>query len=509
MKKCFIVLVSMMCIALSTGLQAQQIDGLPDKETVSLGLFDCFALALQNNINISVSKQDPLISDWRVFGEKAIFDPSFGFDLLYTDAKQPLGAITRLSTGLTSIETESLTVGSSLSGLLPTGTQYSLSYRDEKTEGTTTFFMPEYDSSFGVRLEQPLLRNLGFDANLAGIRIAVINKDISCEDLRQSIIETLDMVQQRYWELVFAIKDLEVRRESLELAKTLLKDNQKRVEVGILPPIEITQSEAGVAAREEAVILAEQAVVNRQNDLKVLLYTDPFDIMKMNIKPTDIPELQEMELSVKKSLDRALQYRPVYRKARLNVDAQKLNMAYQFNQRFPEVNFVGEYRLQGIENNYPNALDSMAADDTREWILGVEVSIPLGNRLRRSNYQIARLDLKKSELEVRRIELDLVREVDNAIASILTDKKRVKATVASRILAEEALKAENKRLETGTSTSHDVLQFQEELSQARVKEIQAIIDLRKSYFQLYRVEGTVLEKLDIQLEDVQPVSAGR
>ncbi|MDX9703471.1 MAG: TolC family protein [Candidatus Auribacterota bacterium] len=479
------------------------------RDEVSLGLFDCFALALDNNIDISVIRHDPVISDWQIFAQKAIFDPSFGFNLMYADAKTPAPSITRLSTGLTSIQNESLSVGSSVSGLLPTGTLYSLSYSDNKSEGTTTFFAPEYDSRFGIRLEQPLLRNFGFDANIAQINIAIINKKISCENLRQTVIEILDQVQSSYWDLVFAIRDLEVKKESLELAKTLLRDNKKRVEVGILPPIEITQSEAGVASREEAVILAQQAVSDRQNDLKVLLYMEPSDVMRIVVKPTDIPELKEIELSVDKSLEKARQYRPKYRKAKMAVDSEKINMKYQFNQRFPEVNFVGEYKLEGVENNFSNALDSMAADDTREWLLGVEVTIPLGNRLRRSNYQISKLEMKKRELELRKIELDLVREVDNAVANIRTDHKRVKATVAARILAEEALKAETRRLETGTSTSHDVLQFQEELSRARVKEIQAIIDLRKSYFELYRVEGTVLEELDIEIDEFKYASSRR
>ena len=491
----------------SASLLAQNVDSLDTRETVRLGLFDCFVLALDNNIDISVSRQDPIINDWQIFAQKSIFDPEFGFNLMYNDQKTPATAITRLSTGLTSLENEALSVGTSISGLLPTGTVYSLSYSDLKSEGSTTFFMPEYDSRFGLRLEQPLLRNFWFDANLAQIRIAVFNKKISSETLRQSIINTLDQVQSKYWDLVFTVKDLEVKKESLELAKTLLNDNKKRVEVGILPPIEITQSEAGVAAREEAVIIAQQEVSDRQNDLKVLLYMEPEDVMRLTIEPTDIPELEDLELSVEKSLERARQYRPEYRKAKMAIDSEKINMKYQFNQRFPEVNFVGEYNLEGIENNYPNSLDSMAADDTREWMLGVEVTIPLGNRLRRSNYQISKLELKKRELDFRKIELDLVREIDNAIANIHTNKKRVKATVASRILAEEALNAETKRLEAGTSTSHDVLQFQDELSQARIKEIRATLDLRKSYFELYRVEGTVLEELEIRLESTaKPVS---
>ncbi|MCB1196141.1 TolC family protein, partial [bacterium] len=118
----------------------------------------------------------------------------------------------------------------------------------------------------------------------------------------------------------------------------------------------------------------------------------------------------------------------------------------------------------------------------------------------RSGYFIAKHEIKKQEFELRKIELQLVQETDNAIQNIKTNYKRVSATAVSQRLAEEALAAEIKKLENGTSTSHNVLEFQNELSVARFNAIRAIVDLKKSIIDLFKVEGTLLDKLSITVE---------
>ena len=145
-------------------------------------------------------------------------------------------------------------------------------------------------------------------------------------------------------------------------------------------------------------------------------------------------------------------------------------------------------------------LDTINSRDNREWIVGFELEIPLGNRAHRSQYYKAKEEVKKLEWHLRRIELNLVREVDNAVENIKTNYKRVSVTAVSTRLAQESLDAEIKRLEQGASTSHNVLDFQTELSIAKIREIRARIDLRKSIIDLYRIEGTLLKKLNIKVE---------
>ncbi|MCB1196320.1 TolC family protein, partial [bacterium] len=226
-----------------------------EKESVAVSLHDCYLLALKNNVDIAFQKEDPLIREWEITNQRGIFDPLFSFDMNYTDKILPFPSLTRLSTGLQRSQSEELFFDSSLSGLLPTSTRYGIGYETLRTMGTTTLFENEYEGIVSFRLTQPLLKNMGNFAATYQITVAKINKNISDEELRATLIGILAEVQHKYWDLFFAIKDLEVRRESLILAQTLLNDNKERVKVGILPPIEITQAESGVALREESVII--------------------------------------------------------------------------------------------------------------------------------------------------------------------------------------------------------------------------------------------------------------
>ncbi len=470
-------------------------------EIQKLKLSDCYTLAIENNLGIAILKNKPIVSGWREVAEKAIFDPNYNFSMSYMDAKTPATSLMRLSTGFSALESDVLQFSTGISGLIPLGTKYDIGFSDTKTDGTLTMFDSEYDGLFSLSLTQPLLKNFGLSPNLSKLRIARISKEISEEELRNILITTLNEVQIKYWDLVLAVREYEVYKESLRLAETLLEDNRKRVEVGILPPIEITQSEAGVAAREEAVIIGEQRISQRENDLKILIYLNTIDIINKKIVPIDEPLVNEKILSFDKSLVNALSKRPEYLIAQKNIKSKKIENKFHRNQRLPEVNFVGQYNMKGVDGNFGNTIDKIGSEETREWILGVEVKIPLGNRIARSNYEISQIELKNLEYELKRINLDLVRDVSNAVANVRTNFKRVKATKASHKLSEEALNSEIKKLETGASTSHDVLLFQEDLSKARIKEISSIVDLNKSLFELLRVEGTVLDKLGIDIEE--------
>ena len=474
---------------------------MPKEQTdVVLNLRDCFFLAMKNNVDIAIQRQNPLIDEWEITNQRSIFDPVFSFDMNYTDSITPFRSIIRLSTGISSAQSEDLRFLSSLSGLLPTGMRYGVEFESLRSTGTTTFFNHEYESLLGFSITQPILRNFGMDANLYQIRIAKINKNISDEELRTTLIDILTEAQHKYWDLLFAIKDYDVRKESLELAQSLLDDNRKRVEVGILPPIEITQAESGVAAREELVIIGRQNISDRENDLKVLLYNNPHDIIRNNIVPQDVPLSETINATFDDSFAQALKYRPEYLIAQKSLISQRVKTKFLFNQLLPELNIVGRYNLRGIESGFPNTLDTIGSEDNREWIVGFELEIPLGNRASRSQHYKSKLEERKRELDLRRIELKLVREVDNAVENLKTNYKRVSVTVVSKRLAEEALEAEIKKLEQGSSTSHNVLEFQTELSLAKFREIRALIDLRKSIIDLYKVEGTLLNKLAIKIE---------
>jgi outer membrane protein TolC len=136
-----------------------------------------------------------------------------------------------------------------------------------------------------------------------------------------------------------------------------------------------------------------------------------------------------------------------------------------------------------------------------EWSLGVVVKIPLGNREAKGKLTIAQLEARQGLLILKKLEQEILIEIDNAIRSAETNMQRIKAAKVSKRLAAESLQAEEIKLKEGLSTSHDVLQFQDDLVEARSREIIAVIDYNKSLVELSRVKGTLLQEEGISISD--------
>jgi outer membrane protein TolC len=94
----------------------------------------------------------------------------------------------------------------------------------------------------------------------------------------------------------------------------------------------------------------------------------------------------------------------------------------------------------------------------------------------------------------------VLQEVDIAVKEVVSRYQTIESRRQARIFAEEALDAEQKKLENGKSTSFNVLQFQRDLTTASSDEIKALSDYNKALHQFYFREGTTLERNKITLE---------
>jgi outer membrane protein TolC len=459
--------------------------------TRSLTLRECVELALANNLDIQIERINPGIASLGVVREQAAFDPVLTGSASYEDSTRPTGA--------GQLTEKQLEMEAGLGGLLPTGARYSLFASDARTSGTlTTNFT--YTGTAGISLAQPLLRNFGPGANTALIRAARKSRQIAAHEFAGQVISTVTGVNNAYYELVFAIEDHKAKLEDLNRAKALLADNRRRVEVGVMSPLDVTQAEAGVAEREEAVIVAERVIRDRENSLKRLISRDVMAMRGVTLVPVDYPRVEMVEIDAARSIATALLLRPELLRAKEELERRNILVKYNRNQWWPEVDLEASYALAGRGDTFGRFADSVGDADNPAWAVGVVVSVPLGNRQARANYRISRLQAEQALLSLKRAEQEVIVEADNAARLVQSNLKRVEATRAASRLAEESLKAEEHKLRAGASTSFLVLQAQAQLAAARSSEIRARADYAQSIAELARAEGTTLEKHNILLE---------
>jgi len=473
--------------------------GPADGGELHLSVREAVLLALKNNLDIAISRYNPRIKSETITIEKAVFDPVFS---LTVDANRTVTPSASVLAGASIGKVENQDVNASLTQALPIGGTYTLSLTNNRFDTNSSFAQinPAYESFLTLSITQDLLKNFGVDVKTTPIKIARNNQAISVTQLRLQANQVITNVYNAYWNLVFAIENLEVQRRSLRLARELQELNRARVRAGVAAPVEVTQAEAQAAAQVQNVILAEKAVRDAEDQLKLILnIPDGERIWARNIIPADRPPFEPVQVEADASIQRALETRPEYAEAKLNLQNTDLNVRVARNQLLPSLQLQGSVGLNGLNGSLGGDYSKLTSGDFTSWSAALVLQYPLGNRAAKSAFVQAKLSHDQETTNLLNLKRQIISQVREAVRRIEADVRRVEATRAARALAEEQLRVEQKRLEAGVTTTFNVLSFQRDLAAAQASEIQAITTYNQDLANLDLVKGTVLEKNQLEL----------
>ncbi len=488
------------------------------EETVSLTLEECITTALENNLRISIERYNPELADVSIIRAKELFMPRF--DLSYGRQRTESPSYWWLQGADTQISKYS-DYSVSFIQQIPTGGNLSLSLANYSSDTNAAFQLinPRYGSTIRFDFTQPLLKNFGRKVSRKEIIIAQNNLEISQHQFRTVLLDTIYRVQEAYWNLVYAIENHNVKKQSLQLGRDLLAKNQKEVEVGKLAPIEILNAETVVAQREADILQAEALIRKGEDLLRNILNRDTMlQSSGQKIIPRDDPAFIARGVSLQKVLDIALISRPDLKATEKNIETKELNLTIAKNQLLPGLDLNLSYWSPGLSGDRLLYLDDnpfsgiivgrekgSAGDSISDafkllynnWSVGVTLSFPLSSIFTRADFTRARIELDKSHVEMEDARRQALLEVRDAVRDIETNSKRVDAYKLARKLAERRLQAEEKKLKVGLTTNYFVLQYQEELANARSLEIKAIVDYNLAWAKLEKATGMSLKNRNI------------
>jgi outer membrane protein TolC len=475
-------------------------DTVMGREEVVLSLRKSVELMLSNNLDLKVERYNPYLMEKEVIKEKAVFDPLARFSL--QDSKMVVSPTTLLNGVLRneSYEQEKIDYEASLSAKLITGGLGEIKFTTNKYETNSIFQYdsPTYFSNLVFSLNQPLLRNFGVDLNKSKIIISSNNVEISQTRLGDATTHMINL-QQIYWNLYLAQQVLAVKKDSLQLARDLMERNKSLVELGTLPSIEILRAEAGVASREEAVIVAENAAIDLEDLLKENLN---LPLQDQVIVLSDKPVLREFhQRDVNDYLTLARENRADYQEAQMHIENLTIAHKVAKNAMLPLFDIQASYGINATKGHYDTSVKGLDAGGDYSWLVGFKMEIPLGNRWAKNNYQQSKVELEKAETVLKSLDRKIELEIKEALRGITSNQKRISVTRESRRLSQKNLEAEEERMELGMSTSMDVLAVQAERAAAQTRESKAIVDYITSLDHLDRVLGTLLETYQIELEE--------
>ncbi len=454
--------------------------------------------ALAKNFSIEVQRFEPRIAKEGVTSALGRFDPVFDVTVERSEESQgdafangvrlPIRRVNRL---------DNFSAG--LSGATPVGLGYELGLGSRNNLGIFNNFSDEIASTASLGLRLPLLRGLGTNANLAQVRIARNNVLVSEWSLKRRIIDIITETTFVYNELFLAEQGLQVAQRSRELARQLLQDNEARVKIGVMSPLDVAEARAEVAAREEGVILAQRAILDNANLLKQLVTNDLERLLDVQVE-ISTPPSPAFRADVQAGIREALELRPDYRQALLDIERRNITVAFTKNNALPRFDLLGSLALLGFDNDYGSSLARVGARDQTAWTVGAIVSIPIPNRERRGEANAAKLEAAKALVALQELEQQIIVQVDNASGQIITSRQRIVSTAESSRLAQISLDAGQDRLRAGTGTTFEVLGQQEKLIRAEAAQLRARTDYNKAISEYQRQIGTALREQNVQLK---------
>jgi outer membrane protein TolC len=370
---------------------------------------------------------------------------------------------------------------------------------------------PIYQPLWSGTFTQPLMRNFSIDNNRQQLVITKLNQDISEIQLQATIINTLSNVRNAYWDYVFAVQSVEVARRSVTLAETLVTDNQTRVEVGTMAPIDVIQAQSQAATQRQNLAVALGTLRTSELVLKRLIVSGTQDPnWSAAIDPVERPDFVPAVIDVTAAVKRALDARTDLAQVRKNLEVNNVTLKFLHNQTLPQVDGVLRYGVTGlggtqfitsgtgitqtvtgvIPGGYGDALNTIFHNNYPQWTLGVNVTYPIGTSSQEANYARAQLQSNQVEAQLRQIELQIATDVTNAATQVQSNTERVQAAQSAREFAQKQYEAEQSKFEVGMSTNYFVVQSQRDLATAQNNELSAILAYRRSVVEAERLQQT-------------------
>ena len=413
------------------------------------------------------------------------------------------------------------------------GTNLAIAFNNNRVTNPSEIsaLTPNLNTSFRAQVTQHLLQGFGFAPNTRFIQIAKNNREISDVAFRWQITNTVDQIENMYWDLVFAYENVRVQKEQLAFAQKTLSDNQKQVQIGTLAPIEVVRAQSTVATNQQTLTLALTNLQLQQLLMKNALsrtLVDPV-LADAEVIPTSTMELpaQEAVVPTQDLVNDALGHRPELAEARINLSNTDISNKAIRSALLPTVDLFAYYSGTGLggtqnqnytciknpgscknftpfpETSYGAALDQLVNSTAPDKGAGITINIPLRNRTAQATQVRSEFEYRQAQLRIQQLENQIRIEVRNAQFGVQQNRASVASAQAALDLGRQSLDAEQKKYALGASTSTLVLQNQAAMTQAEVTLVSAQAAYEKAEIELDRSIGLLLDHAGIQIAEAE------
>jgi outer membrane protein TolC len=467
------------------------------KKTLSMTLSEYVRMVNGKNENIGAQHHELMINLENVTREKSVFEPELVNSIQHGQDRIKYSQEEKTSSLFNSGRDKVFdSVGLVLQGKIPTGADVKFGYTEDIANDREQDDGWEYKSFYGLEITQPLLRNSGM-ASSAGIRTAKKEFDISYQTYRIKKVEVVFNAVAAGWNYFGAGQKLQIRGDSVKIARKVLEDNVERYKLGKIAKTEVLEAESGLAKRKSWEAAALQDLVSAVNEVRSYVSSSDGDVI-IDIDVRDEFDKGDLNPDFYSSMETAFQHRPEYLAAVDKIEKEKILLRYAKNQRWPKVDLNGSYGINGLGDSLSESRKDAFDQDYNTWHVGITMTIPLlGDMKTGSELKAAKHRKKQALLELKAVETQIAAIVGTAVENVYSTRLQAGNYKTSRTIEQGLLEVELEKLTSGKSNSRSVLEKEEDLNYAKEAELDSIINHRKAILSLWVAEGSLLRRFGI------------
>jgi outer membrane protein len=460
-------------------------------------LNDAILMAMQNNPSLIVERFNPDIQETFHNEDEAMFDPVLSADI---SARRNDRSSSETDSSITDTYQGSL----SLQEFFPLGTFMEVEISSAHSDNSQ-YSDPSVNTRLGLSLTQPLLRGYGRDANLVNIRQSRINTAITRYELKAFTEALLARVETAYWDYALSQRQIQIFEESLRVARQQLSETQEMIQVGTMAEAELAAVLAEVASQKQGLINARSTLAANRILLLRLLNPPGESPWDRNVTLVHAPEIPKATLDEQGiHVNAALLNRPDINQAKLDIQKGELELVRTKNGMLPRMDLFINLGKTGYAESFPGSTGNLT-EDSYDVLMGLSFEYPLKNRSARSQRTRSRLRQAQAEKALQNLAHLIAFDVRKAYIEVNRTREQITASAATRKFQEEKLRIEIEKFRVGKSTNFLVSQAQKDLLLNRINEVSALVNYLKALTDFYRLEGTLLQRRDIDVPGSDPM----
>lgn len=475
--------------------------GPPPGGKLEVTLSDAILTGLSNNKSFEVQKFKPPTTGLAQEVERALFDPVAKVNIDTNRKKSDQIQVGRGFTASTSV-TELLPTGTTLEMILETG------YRENELDnigtdgGDTTTTNPEdkyWSTVTNVSINQALLRGAGLEANLANLRKARIDTQISMYELTGLAQALASDIESAYWDYFLALMRVDIQEKGLTLSRHLVNETMKRIAAGQKAESEIFSFQAQESSTRQA--LEEAKSLQEKTRIRLLRLISPpsFDIWNRKLSLLTRPIIpKDSTEDIASHIQVAMRMRPDLNQARLEEQKGTLEVVKTKNGLLPKLDAFLMIGRTGYAKNFDLSIyDYGSGSGGIDYTARIQFEFPPINRKAKADYNKSILDLAKSRQAIDNLVQLAQQDVLLAYVELQRAKKQIEISAETVRYQIAKRDAEIEKYRLGSSSAFNVAQAERETITSQLSAAQARIDYLKGLTQFYVADGSLLARRGI------------